>query len=59
METPNPNRPMTTKPKENTRITMWVRDKDHLEAEASAMGMKLSAYLRYLIQTNPQRKAKK
>jgi len=50
---------MTTKPKENTRITMWVRDKDHLEAEASAMGMKLSAYLRYLIQTNPLRKAKK
>ncbi len=50
---------MTTKPKENTRITMWVRDKDQLEAEASAMGMKMSAYLRYLIQTHPSRKTRK
>ena len=50
---------MTTKPKENTRITMWVKDKDKLEAEGKEMGMKLSAYLRYLIQTHQQRKAKK
>ena len=54
---------MTTKPKQYTtigatKISMWLKDKAQLEAEAKELERPLSWYINSLLATHPSRKAK-